>query len=161
MTALQRYGRGADDLDAALMGITGDTFDLVAMEGEWSIRAIVHHLADVELRQAFWWEAAIANPGVCLSVDWRHPHLNRAWGAALGFATRPVAPSLAMIRQVRVYIVSFMAFKPHALGHPFTLHGADLPEPIHTTVGHSIWEMAGHLDEHLAEIRRIRTLHGA
>jgi hypothetical protein len=46
---IERFRQGADAVSAALEGLRDGEVDAAEAPGEWSVRQIVHHLADTEL----------------------------------------------------------------------------------------------------------------
>lgn len=157
-----RYAQGPDDLEAALTGLTEDTTDIAAAAGEWTIREIVNHIAEVEVRATFWMTIAIGNSGADADFDW-FPGTNKVWGATLRFDQRPTAPSLALIRQIRTYLVTLLdAIEDAGARHIISsyAHPQERWEPMEFTVDEMVQGYTKHLLEHIAEIVRIRALHG-
>src|SRR5207237_9583672 len=54
------YTRGGDDVEAALAGLAEADLDLTRTPGEWSIRQIVHHLAEVDAMHLMLFASALA-----------------------------------------------------------------------------------------------------
>lgn len=157
-----RYTQGPDDLEAALTGLTEGTIDIAAAAGEWTIREIVNHIAEVEVRATFWMTIAIGNSGADVDFDW-FPGTNRVWGAVLRFDQRPIAPSLALIRQIRTYLVTLLDAIEDA-GARYIISSYAHPdegwEPVQFTVDEMVRGYTAHIHEHVAEIGKIRALHG-
>lgn len=157
-----RYARGPDDLEAALAGLTEETVDIAAAAGEWTIREIVNHIAEVEVRATFWMTIAIGNSGADVDFDW-FPGTNKVWGAALQFDQRPIAPSLALIRHIRAYLVTLLdAIGDVEARHIISsyAHPEEGWEPVELTVDEMVQGYTEHIHEHIAEIGKIRALHG-
>lgn len=70
--ALERWAEGPDLLEAALTGLAEAYLDYVDTEGGWSIREIVHHLADADAMWTAYLKVALISPGSRLSLSW-HP----------------------------------------------------------------------------------------
>ncbi len=157
-----RYARGPDDLGASLAGLTEETIDIAAMAGEWTIQEIVNHIAEVEVRATFWMTIAIGNSGADVDFDW-FPGTNKVWGATLRFDQRPIAPSLALIRQIRAYLVTLLdAIEDMGARHVISSysHPDEGWKPMQFTVDEMVQGYTEHLYEHIAEISKIRQLHG-
>lgn len=60
---LERYEKGPAALVEALAGLTEEQLDLVRAPGKWSIRQIVHHMADSESSSLVRILMALAKPG--------------------------------------------------------------------------------------------------
>lgn len=157
-----RYARGPDDLEASLVGLTEDTIDIAAAAGEWTIREIVNHVAEVEVRATFWMTIAIGDSGADVNFDW-FPGTNKVWGATLRFDERPIAPSLALIRHIRAYLATLLDAIEDA-GTRYIISSYSHPdegwEPVQLTVDEMVRGYSEHIDEHIAEIGKIRALHG-
>lgn len=157
-----RYAQGSDDLEASLVGLTEETIDIAAAAGEWTIREIVNHIAEVEVRATFWMTIAIGNSGADVDFDW-FPGTNTVWGATLRFDQRPIAPSLALIRQIRAYLVTLLD-AIEDVGARHIIYSYSNPEigwePTQFTVDEMVRGYTEHIYEHIAEIGKIRRLHG-
>lgn len=155
-----RYAQGPAEFAGALAGLSEDALDRSIAPGEWTIRAIVNHVAEVEVRATFFMTVALGNPGAPFGFDW-FPGTNKAWGAALVFERRPIAQSLATIRQMRAYMLTLLSAIPDAeRRHLMFTHPESGPQPVRHTVGDMIRGYAEHITEHVAEIGKIRALHG-
>jgi hypothetical protein len=156
------YARGPEEFETALAGLTEADLDLSIAAGEWTIREIVNHVAEVEVRATFMMTVAMGNSGTPFTFDW-FPGTNKAWGRALAFERRPIAPSLAIIRQVRAYIlVTLDAITDAEARHIMFsyAHAEEGWEPSPFTVGEMVQGYSEHITEHVAEIGAIRAQHG-
>jgi hypothetical protein len=157
-----RYAEGPDDLEAALAGLTEATIDIAAAAGEWTIREIVNHIAEVEVRATFWMTIAIGNSGADADFDW-FSGTNKMWGATLHFDQRPIAPSLVLIRHIRTYVVTLLdAIEDAGARHIISSYSDPDKgwEPVQFTIDEMVRGYSEHIYEHIAEIGRIRALHG-
>jgi len=156
-----RYAQGPDDLEASLAGLTEETIDIAAAAGEWTIREIVNHIAEVEVRATFWMTIAIGNSGADVDFDW-FPGTNKVWGATLRFDQRPIAPSLALIRHIRAYLVTLLdAIEDVGARHIISSysHPDEGWESAQFTVDEMVRGYTEHIHEHIVEIGKIRQLH--
>jgi hypothetical protein len=157
-----RYERGPEEFETALAGLTDADLDLSIAVGEWTIREIVNHVAEVEVRATFMMTVAMGNSGTPFTFDW-FPGTNKAWGRALAFERRPIAPSLAIIRQMRTYLLTLLDTIEDADGRHITSsysHPEIGWEPVAFTVGEMVRGYSEHVTEHATEIGKIRSLHG-
>ncbi len=157
-----RYARGPNGLEAALAGLTEADIDIAATEGEWTIREIVNHVAEVEVRATFMMTVAMGNSGTPLTFDW-FPGTNKAWGRTLAFEKRPIAPALATIHQMRTYLLTLLDAIEDA-GARCVVYSYTHPEmgwePVQFSVHEMVQGYTEHIHEHIAEIGKIRALHG-
>lgn len=79
---LGRFRYGAEHLEKAVAGLTEEQLDLSMGPGEWSIRQIVHHLADDGDVWAMNIKKAIAFPEAWVRFE-GFPG-NDAWAEAIG-----------------------------------------------------------------------------
>ncbi|HEY7347607.1 MAG TPA: DinB family protein [Ktedonobacterales bacterium] len=155
--SLARYARGVDELDAALAGISEQELDLKQPAGEWSIRQIVHHIADGDDLWAMALKAALANSGCLYRHDWYTP--DNAWAASLDYAGRAIAPAIALFRANRAHVVQLVRHLPNAWERSIRFAAPYQPEPEQMTAGEIIESQADHALWHCEEIRQIRRAH--
>jgi lactoylglutathione lyase len=150
---LALYAHMPEELDAALSGLSASDCDLSKKAGSWSISYIVHHLADGELLYLEGMLAALSTPG-----HKQTPYItggNDATSENLGYAHRPIEPSLALFRAVHGYFTG--------LGHQ--LPGAWKRETVSdggrkASFGELVAYSIRHSAEHIEEIYEIRRIHG-
>ena len=92
---LARFRRGADEVDAALAGITEDELDRRAGDDEWSPREVVHHLADSEATAYIRLRRLIAEDQPQI-LGYDEPEYARRL-----HYDRPIGSSVAVLRAVR------------------------------------------------------------
>ena len=151
------YSRGGDDVEAALAGLTEADLDLTRAPEEWSIRQIVHHLAETDAMFLMIFESALAQPGgtfIRNSYDQVH------WAETLVYQERAIEPSLALIKAMRWHIAHLLQHIPNHWDCSVLLKFAsDEGEGYKVTVGQLLGEMNWHLAEHCAEIHETRRIH--
>mgnify|MGYP001474913587 CR=1 FL=1 len=157
-----RYALGPDELEAVLAGLPEADLDVSIAAGEWTIREIVNHVAEVEVRATFMMTVAMGNAGAPFTFDW-FPGTNKGWGRALAFEKRAIAPSLAIIHQTRAYLRTLLdAIEDVGTRHIISsyVHPEIGWEPVQFTVDEMVQGYTKHIHEHIAEIGKIRALHG-
>jgi hypothetical protein len=92
---LERYATGADDVDAALDGVTSADLDRRPTGDAWTVREIVHHLADSESMAYIRLRRLIAEDDPVIA-GYDEPE----WARRLHY-DRPIEPSLAVLHAVR------------------------------------------------------------
>ncbi len=156
--ALNLFAAGADRLEAAVSGLTEAQLDLSAGPGEWTIRQIVHHVADDGDVWSMILKKALATPGA--RVRFEDFPGNEAWADALHFAQRPVEPSLALIKAHRRYLASLLARFAEAWERTVTIADAESRAVQSLSVGEMMHMLTEHLQEHVTTIEAIRQQHG-
>lgn len=155
---LAMYARGGEEIEAALAGLTEADLDLTRGPHEWSIRQIVHHLAETDSLFLMTFESALVQPG-CIYI--RNPYDQPHWAEALAYRERAIEPSLALIKAMRRHLVQLFQHVPDYRDRYVLLKFASWEgEGDKATVGGLLEGMNWHLAEHCAEIRETRRIHG-
>jgi catechol 2,3-dioxygenase-like lactoylglutathione lyase family enzyme len=150
---LALYARGPQELEAALAGLSEADLHLSCAEGEWSICAIVQHLADTETLFTPSMEMALAESGRTYHPNW--PTSNQRTAEELDYAGRPIEPSLALIRAVHAHILQLAQHVPGAWERY-----VQEPSGRKRSFGDLVTIVATHIPEHIDEILEIRRIHG-
>ena len=151
------YARGGDDLEAALAGLTEADLDLTRAPEEWSIRQIVHHLAEVDAMFLMIFESALAQPGITFI---RNTYDQAHWAETLDYQKRAIEPSLALIKATRRHIARLLQHIPdHWDRFVLLKFASDEGEGYKMTVGQQLSEMNWHQAEHCTEIFETRRIH--
>src|SRR5207249_9740272 len=69
---LALYIRGGDDVEAALVGLAETDLDLTRAPEEWSIRQVVHHLAETDSMHLMIFVSALAQSASTLTRNTDH-----------------------------------------------------------------------------------------
>ena len=152
---LTTYLQGPDQLEAALDGLTDADLDKRGSDG-WSIRQIVHHLTDGDAMWSLFMKAAIITPGCTFNFDWYHN--NDTASQALHYAERPIKSVLQLFRANRNVMAQLLA-QIEAVDSKYLLINATTDpsiEPESIYVPHIIELLTEHVQEHVAEIKRLR-----
>lgn len=156
--ALARYIGASDELDAALAGLSEGALDLAPGPGEWSIRQIVHHIADGDDLWSMALKAALAASGCAYEQDWYST--DNACAESLDYAGRAITPAVALLRANRAHVEQLVRHLPGAWERHVMFTRATAPEPQKITAGAIVTMQARHSLEHIEEIHATRRLHG-
>lgn len=150
---LDFYARSPAELDEALAGLSEEETRLSMNEESWSIRQIVHHLADCDMLFAQMMKIQLSSPGAVMSRH--HAVGNTRVSTEPEYRERPVASSVALYRAFHEHILDIVKYIPdtgeHTIRHP---DGED------STFSQLVHLIVGHADEHLDEIWEIRRKYG-
>lgn len=158
-TLLKRYLGGAEELAAAIAELTAEALDTAPLDGGWTIRQIVHHVADGDDLWAIAIKMALGSEAVTFDLSWYWRTPQDAWAENWRYASRATEPSLALLRAQRGHIAQLLTSIAGAWERTITI-----PWPHHpasaTTVAEIIAMQTRHVYGHAADIRRIREAHG-
>ena len=155
---MDEYVAGPDGLEIALKGLTEAALDHARAEGKWTIREIVHHLADAEVIWSLALKAALGNPGCTFDISWYPP--DNAWAEPLEYAGRPVADAVEFVRATRNHTAQLVKHMPESAWERHLV--VALPsrdQSLKCTVGWIIDWQTRHLDLHVEQIRETRHVH--
>lgn len=151
---LARYLTGPEKLAQVVSGLAETQLDTAPRPGSWTVRQIVHHLADGDDLWKGFIKQAIGNPGGEFSLAWYWSMPQDEWAARWQYAARDIEPSLALFRSIREHIGQLLETNPHAWHNKLTVQ---LPQGKSETVtiGEIVEMQAHHVEHHLSAIRDI------
>ncbi len=149
---LALYETGPDALDAALTGLSEAELNLASSPGGWTIRQIVHHLADLEAATLGQIMMAFAEPG---RVYQGNPFSPDTWATSLDYAGRPIGASVQLLRAIREHVVQLA----HHLPDVYERSSRE-PDGRDDAISLTLGMLGGHALEHIEEIRETRRLLG-
>jgi hypothetical protein len=156
--ALDSFAAGAEALTNAVEPLTSEQLDLSAAPGAWSIRQIVHHLADDCDVWSMCIKKAIATPGVMVRFE-GFPD-NEAWADGLDFSRRGIDRSLALIRAHREYVVDLLTHFGNVWDRSFKLADSEGQVRQEFSVGRIVAMIGDHMHQHIRTIEAIKAQHG-
>jgi uncharacterized damage-inducible protein DinB len=156
---IAKYAEGVEQLEAALAGLSESNLGLSRAEGKWSIRQIVHHIADAEDIWETAIKAALGNSGCRFDVNWYIP--DNKCAEPLDYTNRPVADAVELFKAARRHIAVLVNYLPDdAWERHIIFVRDDLPEGKEFKVGEMLRFQTMHLDRHIKQIRKTREKHG-
>jgi hypothetical protein len=156
--ALALFTSGADRLEMAVAGLSEKELDCSVAAGEWSIRQIVHHVAEDGDAWSMAFKKTIATPGAPIRFE-GFPG-NDAWADALAFDKRPVQTALALLKSHRQVIAELAVLFPDAWEQYVTIVDPQGQEVQNVSGGQIIRMLGEHLAEHVATIEAIKKQRG-
>lgn len=146
---LALYERAPAELEALVSGLSADALDL-AQPGHWTVRQIVHHIADGDALWGTAIKAALATSGTTYSHEWYTG--NDEMERTLDYANRPIELSLALFRVHRAYFSALIRHLPDAWER-FVIFQQSDQAGERTTVEEIVRSQATHALEHIEEIQ--------
>lgn len=159
-TILTQYADGPSRLEAALVGVTDSELNLALTAGSWSIREIVHHLADGDDIWKICIKAALGNNDGFYSLQWYWDKPQIEWSKNWKYASRSIGSSLDLLHANRQHILELIQSIPNVWEKSIRLKWPDQPEE-RVTVGDVLEMQARHVFEHIKDIQAIRQAHAA
>ena len=151
---LAQYIDGLADLEKILLGLSAKELGLSLAPDSWSIRQIIHHLADGDEIWRTCIKAALGNEQGLFTLRWYWDKPQLEWSQNWHYAGRDIQLSLAILRANRRQMVELINLSPGALEKSIRLQKPDGGEEA-VTVGYIIGMQGRHVLGHIEDIRRI------
>ena len=156
---LSEYADGSARLEAALNGLTESELDRSLGENAWTIRQIVHHIADGDDLWKACIKAALGNSDGLFTLQWYWDRPQMEWSESWRYASRSVDSSLTLLDANRHHIVELLEHVPEALEKSIRVqppHDAEVRITIRDVLEMQVRHMTGHTQD----IQAIRQAHG-
>jgi catechol 2,3-dioxygenase-like lactoylglutathione lyase family enzyme len=141
------YASGPGALERAIAGLSDEALSWKPTADDWSVREIVHHIADSDATALFRVKMALAEPG---RVMFGNPYQPDTWASSLVYNQRDIAPAMFLLRATRQHILQLLDHLPDAMTRTVSN-----PEGEHTTVETFISMLSSHLMIHIEQIRDV------
>jgi len=155
---LAQYADGFAQLESALNGLTESDLKLALDADTYSIRQIVHHLADGDDIWTLCIKAALGNPEGLFSLQWYWDVPQKQWAEYWRYASRSIESSLALLRANRQHILELVQRTPDDQRKSIRLKRPDGQEE-RISVGDILEMQARHILGHIHDIQLIRQAH--
>lgn len=156
---LARYADGPTLLDSTLAGLTEADLDLALSADSWSIRQIVHHLADGDDIWKVCIKAALGNSDGTFTLQWYWDRPQLEWSTNWKYASRRIESSLALLRANRRHTIELIGQTAEAWEKSIWLKPPN-GRKERVTVGWIVEMQAEHVVVHIKDIRSILQAHG-
>jgi len=155
---IANYAQGPGQLEAAIAGLSVTELDLALSKDSWTIRQIVHHLADGDDLWKAFVKQAIGNPGSEFVLAWYWQMPQNEWAERWAYRERAIEPSQALYRASRFHIVQLLEHTPEVWDKSLRIRGPHGDEQD-VSVRWVVEMQTRHIEDHLNEIREIRQAH--
>jgi hypothetical protein len=150
-----RFKEGPAQVEQALEGLTEADLDYVPVQGGWTIRQIVHHIADGDDLWKLCIKMALGIEQAEFSLSWYSALPQTGWAGSWGYANRSVRISLDLLQAVRSHLLELLDQRPDAWERTIRFRKPD-GEFEHLTVGFIMEMQSDHVSHHIKRIREIR-----
>ena len=139
--------------DQSLAKVPEGGLDWVERKGEWSIRQVIHHVAEDCNVYAFIIERALAIPGSKVILG---EFLgNKVWAESLGFGERPIDSALELMHAHRKYLAELVAFFPNRWENTVRFSDEEGKELATSSVKEMMVMLTEHMQEHTEMVKKI------
>ncbi len=160
---LAAYAHGPEVLREALATLDNEALDLAPPDGGWTIRKIVHHLADGDDLWKTCILAALGQGGeqggaaerAVFALQWYWDRPQDEWVELWAYSQRAIEPSLALLEANRRRTVQLLCHTPNPLARCITVRWPGGREQ-EVTVAWVVEMQTQHVAGHIEDILRIR-----
>ena len=153
------YSDGPNLLEEAVSGLSEADLDIAPSNDSWTIRKIVHHIADGDDIWKSFIKQAIGNPGGEFILEWYWQIPQDEWAERWDYEERVIGPSLVMFRANRGHIVQLLEQSSEVMEKSLRIRWPNRGEQ-NVSVRWVVEMQTQHVEEHVGDIRRIREAHG-
>lgn len=157
---VSRYREGPNLLEQAVIGLRDAELDARPPGGGWSVREIVHHIADGDDIWKMCIKMAIGNEQAEFTLAWYSSLAQVTWGDRWAYSRRSIGASLSLLRASRDHVLQLLATVPEAWNRSVAVRSSQ-GEIEHVPVGFVVQMQADHVMHHLERIRTILREGGA
>ena len=151
---IARYREGPALLEDAVLGLTDADLDAAPSGGGWTIRQIVHHLADGDDIWKLCIKMAVGIERAEFTLGWYRGVPQLTWGDRWAYGQRSVGASLSLLKASRSHILQLLENVPDAWNRVAVVRKPD-GETEQVPVGFVVQMQADHLVLHVKRIRGI------
>jgi uncharacterized damage-inducible protein DinB len=151
---LARFLEGPALLARKLDGLRDELLDAAPSKGGWTIRQIVHHIADGDDLWKVGIKAALGNPEGEFTLEWYWAQPQEVWAERWAYERRSVDASLALLEATRAHVRQLLECVPDGWNRALAI-----PTPNgkveRLSVGAIVEMQADHVVHHVARIDEI------
>jgi uncharacterized damage-inducible protein DinB len=151
---LTSFHGGLAALEAAVSGLSDDALDAVPSSGGWTVRQIVHHLADGDDIWKLAIKIAIGHDDAAFDLGWYQVMPQQEWADRWAYGSRPIHASLSLLKASREHVLQLLDTTPDAWHRAVLLRKPD-GQMERIPVGFIVGMQAEHVFHHLKRIQEI------
>lgn len=153
--SIQLFMAGPGLLENALTGIDEGELDYIPKNNGWTIRQIIHHLADGDDLWKIGIKIALGNEHAEFNLHWYAEYPQTEWAKKWNYQKRSIESSLSLLKANRVHIADLIDSSEEGWNKSIQFRKPDgLIEIV--TVGFVINMQSDHLIHHTKRIEAIR-----
>lgn len=156
---LENYVNCLNLLGATLDDLQTSDLDFSRKNGEWTIREIIHHIADGDYIWKICIQKALGESKRPFHLKWYWETDQVRWSHLWGYSSREIGSSLALLQANRNHTIELLRNISSSLSRTIKIEwpGGDLQE---VNIGWVLKMQTDHVKGHVEEIRKIKeTIH--
>ena len=158
-TILAQFSDGPGQLENALKGLSESDLDCAPSQGGWSIRELVHHIADGDDIWKICIKMALGNEKAEFHLEWYWAFPQIHWASSWAYPHRSIRTSLDLLRTSRTHILALLDRRPDGWERSVEIREPD-GKITSVSVGFVVEMQANHVFHHIKRILEIREEHG-
>ena len=152
---LELFKRGPSILENALAGLSDIEIDYAPSNGGWSIRQIIHHIADGDDIWKTCIKIALGNEQAEFTLQWYSALPQTEWAKRWSYENRSIDASLALFRANRDHILQLLEYAPDGWSKSIQFRDSNGKIEV-VPVGFVIQMQGDHVVHHVKRITAIR-----
>lgn len=152
-TIIKDFIGSLEGFASVLQDVSEENLDWNESEGEWTIRHVIHHVAEDCNVYAFIIERALATPGS--KVVFGDFPGNNAWADRLGFGERPIEPAIELIHAHRKFLAELVSHFPDRWDNSVKFFNDEGKELATSSVKEMMVMLTEHMQEHIEMVIKI------
>ena len=151
---MARFREGPALLEDAVMNLTDADLDATPSGGGWTIRQIVHHIADGDDIWKLGIKMAMGNEQAEFGLGWYRGMSQQTWGDRWAYSRRSLGASLSLLKAIRTHVLQLLESVPDAWHRAVVVRNRN-GEMEQVPVGFVIQIQGDHVLHHIKRIREI------
>lgn len=152
---LELFKHGPGTLEKVLAGLSDTELDYPPLNGGWSIRQIIHHLADGDDLWKTGIRIALGNKQAEFTLQWYRELPQTEWAKCWSYEKRSIEMSLALMRANRDHIIQLIEYADNGWSKSIQFRNPDGEIEL-ISVGAVIQMQTDHVVHHIRRILAIR-----
>ena len=152
---LDLFRQGPSMIENALFGLGDNELDYTPKNGGWSIRQIIHHLADGDDLWKTCIKITLGSEKAEFNLKWYQEIPQIDWAKRWNYEKRSIAASINLLKANRKHILQLLEYNPNGWAKTFQYQEPDGKIEM-ITIGFVIEMQAKHVVHHIKRIAEIR-----
>ena len=152
---LELFKQGVTILENAVAGLSDIELDYTPAKGGWTIRQIIHHIADGDDLWKTCIKIALGNEQAEFTLQWYWALPQTTWAECWSYKNRPVEISIALLKANRDHIIQLLEYVDDGWNKSVQFRKSDGKIEL-VPVGAVVQIQSDHVVHHVKRILEIR-----